>query len=362
MRMLLVVPALALMATMLLLFSSPLFALLPAQALPPEQQRQQQQDGGQLEIKNSDYTFVDSDGMLNIVGVVNNKGTVPLSVTMGLDVQGKTLQEQLYGRVIYPGKGAPFKFQVPQGTEVSGRPYVLEAREVRQPFYDTLVLNYTNMAVGEERVLSGTVRNDGPFAMHNITVYASVHSEDMTNLDSVRSNTIPVLAPGEEAGFVAAPDPAVKANVYYYSCAGIDPDAPISTLPTGDGKFIAYDLTTVAKVSGLRYDNSTDSISFGIKHYNPAGGPAVLKFAQLAKNQTVAVMLDGSAYESAKVAMDGRTVQVDLFIPPGDHEVQVQGVRTIPEFPLAYLGLAAAFAAAVALARQKKTSKKQGSV
>lgn len=318
------------------------------------------QDG--IELKNSDYTFVDSDGMLNVMGIVNNRGTAPIKVTMGLDVvdgagNTMTLQEAPYGRVLYPDKGAPLKFKVAEGLQVVGRPYVAKVEQSVQPLYDALVFNYTNMAVGEERMLVGTVKNTGPFEVRNLSVYASVHDENMVNLDSVRSNVIPVLLPGEEAAFEASPDPAVRAQVYYYSCAGPDYDAPIPTLPTGDGKFIAFRMQTLSKVSSLRYDNTTDSISFGIKHYNPAGGPVELKFPQLYQNQTVTVVMDGDVYGDASVVMDGRTVSVDMFIPPGDHQVQVQGVRAVPEFPLAALGLAAVMAAVVAAARLKAAFK-----
>jgi hypothetical protein len=313
-----------------------------------------------IELKNSDHTYVDSAGMTNIVGIVNNKGDVPLKITMGLNVaeggRSTTLQELPYTSVIFPDKGAPFKFKLHERQTAVGKPYVLKAEKVDQPFYNTLVFNYTNMAVGEEKALVGTVKNSGPFEYRNLTVFASVHNKDMVDLDSVRSNVIPVLRPGEVATFEARPDPAVKADVYYYSCAGFDPNAPISTIPIGGDKFIAYGLESVAKVSSLRYDNSTDSIAFGITHYNPKGGPASLKFPQLSQNQTITVFMDGSP-NNASIKMDGKTVYVNIFVPPGDHEVQVQGVRTVPEFPFAMLELAAVTAAVVAAARFKAAFK-----
>lgn len=314
-----------------------------------------------IELKNSGHTFVDSTGVVNIVGIVNNKGDVPLQITMALDVtdrDGKTstLQELPYAKVIFPDKGAPFKFKLADGMEAKGEPYVLKAEQSSQSFYDTLVFNYTNMAMGDGKALMGTVRNNGTFAFHNLTVFASAHREDMADIDSVRSNVISVLLPGEEATFEARPDPAVKDDVFYYSCAGFDPDAPIPTIPTGDGRFIAYQMSSVAKVSSLRYDNATDSIAFGITHYNPAGGPVNMKFPQRSANQAIAVVMDGSPSD-ASVKMDGKTVSVDMFIPPGNHDVQIQGVATVPEFPFALLGLAAVTAVAIALARSKAAFK-----
>lgn len=314
-----------------------------------------------IELKNSDLTFVNSSGIVNIVGIVNNKGDLPLQITMGLDVTDKdgkplTLQELPYGKVIFPGKGAPFKFKLSDGMQAKDKPYVLKAEKVQQVFYDALVFNYTNMAMGEGKELMGTVRNNGTFPFYNLTIYASAHREDMADIDSVKSNVISILRPGEQATFEVTPDPAIKDQVFYYSCAGFDPNEPIPTLTTGDGKFIAYQFQSVAKVSDLRYENATDSIAFGITHYNPKGGPASLKFPQLSQNQTIAVLMDGKP-NAAPVKMDGKTVSIDLFVPPGNHDVRIQGVTTVPEFPFSLLALAAVTAIAIVIARSRAAFK-----
>jgi hypothetical protein len=313
-------------------------------------------------ISNSEYSFVDSSGMTNIVGIFKNTGDTSISVTLALDIvdkdgQKSVLQEIPYGRVISPAKDAPFKFKLPAQSSPVGTPYVIDLKEIEQPYYDMLVFDYSNMAVGEEKMLVGTVRNNGPFEFRNVSVFASVHDEKMHHLDTVRSNVIEVLLPGEVAEFSATPDPTVKSQVYYYSCAGFDADNPITTLPAGDGTFIPYNLTTVAKVSSFRYDDETDSIQFGIKHYNPKGGPASLQVPQIFENQTLTVFLDGQAYSDTSVKLDGRTVHLDFFVPAGDHEVQIQGVRTIPEFPFVVLALALVMAAAIAFARLKAAFK-----
>lgn len=310
-----------------------------------------------VELINSDHTFVDARGMINIVGIVNNHGSEPITVTMALDTSQGTRNEGLYGKIIFPGEGAPFKFKLEPGAEALGRPYIASVEQVDAPLYETLVLDYDNMAVGEERVLKGTVRNTGDVEFRDVYVYASVHGEDMADIDSVRSNVIPVLRPGEEAEFIASPDPAVKSQVYYYSCAGLDPNAPISTLSTGDGGFIPYGLQTVSKISSMKYDNATDSITFGITPYNPAGGRALLMLPQLSQNHTVTVMLDGEPYDGAEVKEDGKTLYVDMFVPAGQHHVQIQGVRTVPEFPLALLALAAVVSIAILATRAKAAFK-----
>lgn len=349
-------------ATLAVLFT--LFSAYPL-ATANAQQAEGANYNTTIELKNSDHSFVDAQGMTNVVGIVDNYGTAPIGVTMALNVSDSsghdsTLHENLYGDVIYPGGGAPFKFRLADGLKAMGKPYIASvdnSSHTGQPFYDALVLNYTNMAVGQERVLNGTMKNTGSTDLRNVVVYASVHDENMTDLDSVRSNVVPLLKPGEEAVFTASPDPAVKAQVYYYSCAGVDFDSPITTLPTGGGKFIAYDFESVAKVGDLRYENATDSIAFDITHYNPNGGPAVVKIPQLAQNQTVAVMMDGKPYDSATVKTDGKTLSVNFFVPPGNHAVRIQGVSNVPEFPFAALALAALVSAVVAATRLKAAFK-----
>jgi hypothetical protein len=48
---------------------------------------------------------------------------------------------------------------------------------------------------------------------------------------------------------------------------------------------------------------------------------------QLSQNQTILVKMDDKMYDEASVEMDGKTIHVKLFVPPGDHKVNIQGVR-----------------------------------
>jgi hypothetical protein len=305
-----------------------------------------------IELLNSDYAFVDVDGMTNIVGVINNKGMEPISAVIAIDVSnGTTIYEEPYAQVLFPGTGAPFKFRLHDGLHAEGKPYVESVQKVDRPFYDTLVFTYSNMAVGEERALIGSVKNIGSFAYYNVTVFASVHDDKMTQIDSSRSNVISVIEPGQVAEFRIVPDEAIMAQTMYYSCAGWDPTAPLPTVSTGDGNYISYMMETVSKISRFRYDNSTDSLTFGITPYIPAGAPVSLQFAQSYENQTIAVFVDNVLQEEATVMLDGKTAHVTFFVPPGNHEVQVQGIRAVSEFPFAALGLAAVTAAVIATTR-----------
>jgi len=286
-------------------------------------------------------SFVDSEGKLNVVGTVRNTGHLPIQATIGLNVEdenGIRIEHQpTFGRIIRPLNDSPFKFVIDSG--IAGLPFIADVKEVEATHVtDMIILNYTSMAFGDERAFVGTVKNNAPFDIHNLSVFASVRSENATQLDSVRSDIIPVLKPNEERAFLALPDAAIKSNVYYYSCAGLDLDAPITTIDTGDGKFIPYDLSAAAQVSGIRYENETDSISFVIRPYAPGGGPVSFMIPQESQDQSVKVLLDGNLHEPT-IRADSKTIYIDFFVPAGQHEVQIQRVTSIPEMQFAQTGI-----------------------
>lgn len=307
----------------------------------------------------SQSSFVDSEGKLNIVGTVRNTGTLPVQTMVGLEVQDESgirvEQHPTYSLIIWPLNDSPFKFVIDSGT--AGHPFIADVKEVEATHTtDMIILNYTSMAAGEERAFVGTVKNNAPFDIYNVSVYASARSENATQLDSVRSNIIPVLKASEEQPFIAFTDAAVKSRVYYYSCAGLDLDAPITTIDAGGGKFIAYDLNAAAQVSQIRYENETDSIAFRIRPYSPTGGPISLMIPQASQDQSVTVTLDGELHEST-IRDDGKTIYIDFFVPRGEHHVQIHKVTSMPEMPFALLGLAAVTAGVLAATRLRAAFK-----
>jgi len=280
----------------------------------------------------SHSSFVDSEGKLNIVGTIRNTGSFPIQATVGLYVQDENRNriehQPTYGRTIWPLNDSPFKFIIDSGT--AGLPFIASIKEVEASHItDMIVLNYTSMAVGDERAFMGTVKNNAPFDIHNLSVFASVRSENATQLDSVRSDLIPVLKANEERPFVVFPNEQIKSQVYYYSCAGLDLNAPITTIDAGNGKFIPYDLRAAAQISGIRYLNQTDSIAFMVRPYAPAGGPVSFTIPQVSQDQTVRVMLDGNLHEP-EIRADGKTIYIEFFVPQGQHQVQIRGVMSTP--------------------------------
>jgi hypothetical protein len=306
----------------------------------------------------SQSSFLDSEGRLNIVGTVRNTGALPVQAMVGLEVQdesGTRIEQQpTYGRIMWPLNDSPFKFVIESGTV--GDPFIVDVKEVEATRNDMIILNYSSMAAGEERAFVGTVKNTAPFDIYNVSIFASVRNDNATQLDTVRSNIIPILKASEEQPFVAVPDAAVKSKVYYYSCAGLDYDNPITTISAGAGKFIAYELNAAAQVSTIRYENETDSMAFGIKPYSPTGGPLSFMIPQVSQNQIVTVMLDGKLHE-ASIRPDGKTIYIDFFVPQGEHQVQIQRVSNLPEMPFAMLALAAVTSAVLAAARLKTAFK-----
>ncbi len=260
---------------------------------------------------------------------------MPVGITVGLNTTGgdsskttTTIKQSIYGRIIYPFAGAPFKFVIGPERSVISKAFITNINQISVPHYNVLRLNYSSMPIGDNKALVGTAKNVGPFDVYNVTVYASAHNRNGTQLDSVRSNVIPVIKHGMEVAFTAKPYPSIRSGILYYSCAGVDLNAPITTLDLGKGQFIAYDLRGLARISDFKYDNKTDSIVFGVNYYSPNGGPLSLKIPQVSEKQSVSVIMDGKLYKQVSVGMDGKTVSINFFVPPQDHQVQIKGIKS----------------------------------
>ena len=108
-------------------------------------------------------SFIDSHGMLNIVGVVDNAGTTPAQVRVGLNVTQKggpeheiksndlaisTMAQPLYGKIIYPQSGSPFKFVIdPNLYNVHGKAFLVSQSFKPIPNFNSMLrLNYSNLA------------------------------------------------------------------------------------------------------------------------------------------------------------------------------------------------------------------------
>jgi hypothetical protein len=288
-------------------------------------------------------SFIGSNGRLNIIGVVNNNGNVPVVITVGLNTIDKSgvtntmMTDPTYGKIIYPFTGAPFKFIIAPNQSVNGPAFISNIKQIAVPYYNVIRLNYSNMpsaAADSNKAMVGTAKNIGPFDLHDVSVYASVHDRNGIQIDSVMSNVIPLIKSGQEAKFIALPDSTIAPHIYYYSCAGVSlGNAPMTVLDIGKGQSILYDIVGVVRISDFKYNTANDSIMFGVKHYNPDGGPMSLKIVKNSGNPAaVSVVMDGKIYNNNNNALsvkttDAKTVHIDLFIPSGDHSLQIKGIR-----------------------------------
>ena len=278
--------------------------------------------------------FKSLNGDWNLIGVVQNKADTPLEVIIGVNITkpnniSSLLTNKTFGNIIHPYVAAPFKFTIDSDESFNGLAHPINTNNVAKPFFMELRQNYSNLATNDEKALVGTIKNKGNNIVKNVAVYASVHSINGTQIDSVKSNVFPVIYPGEEVSYKITPDEAIKNDVYFYSCAGLDINAPISTLRIGDGEYLVYNLQSASAISNFRYENLTDSIIFEIKPYNQFGGSTFFQIPQISQSQKIDIFLDGKQYENKVVTKNGKTISMDIFIPKDKHELKISGIRNL---------------------------------
>ncbi|MFB5599033.1 MAG: hypothetical protein ACE5SW_02250 [Nitrososphaeraceae archaeon] len=276
--------------------------------------------------------YKNSNGDWNLIGSLRNQAETPVELIYDINSlnlsksQSDIFKSISFANVVYPDSVVPFKFVSTDRELLKHFPEMLKIKKVDKPLFFDISHEYSNLAEGNEKILSGKIKNTGSTIIKDIVVYASVHAKNATQLDSAKSDVIPTLRPGEEKSYKIIPDPLIRSDVYYYSCAGLDINSPITTLDTGDG-FLAFDLQSASLVSNFGYESSSDSIIFTIKPYNPNGGDAVLKIPQSKSGQKVDVILDGKIHSKAGVDMDGKTITMNIPIPPNEHDIVISGVK-----------------------------------
>ena len=97
--------------------------------------------------------------------------------------------------------------------------FISSIKQVPVPYYNVIRLDYSNMpaAASSSKAMVGTAKNIGPFDLHDVSVYASAHDRNGIQVDSVKSNVMHLIKPGQEARFIALPDSTTAPHIFYYS-------------------------------------------------------------------------------------------------------------------------------------------------
>lgn len=108
----------------------------------------------------------------------------------------------------------------------------------------------------------------------------------------------------------------------------------MNKLSIDNSKVVRYDLEGPVAIRDLKYDNASDSMLFGVKHYNPDGGPLGIKVASneySGSQNPLSIMLDGKDLPIDRIATtdDGKVLTMNIMIPPKEHEIQIIGVSNL---------------------------------
>jgi hypothetical protein len=276
-------------------------------------------------------SYVDKTGIRYVVGTVENKNDVPIHVLLGLNTTTNNVKTtsvaQPYGKTIYAYGEDPFKFKIPRGSDVklTGNPYVYQLSTTSIPYFDALRLNYSNIPL-PNGTLIGTVKNIASFDIYNLSIYASAHDKTGAQIDSVTTPLMPILKSGEKASFSVSPNPVLGSKVAFYSCFGVDFKTTNMKINIGQNRYIISNMTSLATIENIKADPSSGTIKIYMNNQYPVPGPLILKIPQLTGASTIFVTMDGTLYRDAVATSKGFAL-VDLNVPGGKHEIDVNGIR-----------------------------------
>jgi|SRR5918996_1613437 hypothetical protein len=113
-----------------------------------------------------------------------------------------------------------------------------------------------------------------------------------------------------------------------------DINPQMNKLIIDDNKIIRYDLEGPVAIRDLKYDNASDSMVFGVKHYNPDGGPLAIKVDSneyTGSQNPLSLMLDGKDQSIDRTISgdNGKVLTMNIIIPPKEHKVQILGISKL---------------------------------
>lgn len=288
-------------------------------------------------------SYVDLNKNVVIIGSVakSDNQSLPIEVTLGVNAYNnlskrfETITEHPFDNPLYKkDSSVPFKFVLNSSTyslKTDSVPFIYSLKSVKLPYikYNTFKLSYPVQPQGPLKQLLGNVTNDGLDTINNLTLYASVHDKKGAQIDSVRT-LIPTVKSHETVNFTFSPNPAIKDNVYYYSCVGGD----LKNLSTDQyenihvtpSKTLGYKFTGLMEVNSVHYDKNTHQFDLKLNNMYPSLGSLSFKLIPGQKSP-VSVLMDGVASTSAIVKNDSNSTSLELSIPQGNHEILLSGIE-----------------------------------
>ena len=92
------------------------------------------------------------------------------------------------------------------------------------------------------------------------------------------------------------------------------------------GKTLGYKFSGFMEINSIVYDNNSKQFKLSVNNVYPP--PAYLSLQLLSMQKGVLhVLLDGKIY-SSKILNNSSTVNFDLSVPQGKHEISVKGFTT----------------------------------
>jgi hypothetical protein len=88
-----------------------------------------------------------------------------------------SIMEPTLGNIIYSKTGSPFKFVLDRNWSEIDEPSISSLKYASVPYYNILRLDYSDMPVGKNMALVGTVKNMGTVDAEEVRIYASVHNK-----------------------------------------------------------------------------------------------------------------------------------------------------------------------------------------
>lgn len=224
--------------------------------------------------KDEIVTYFDSVGVYTIAGAVKNTENFAITPTLRFTINddGKQIFITQTLPTVFPNADMPFKTKMP---EVAFKNAILEESTVTFEKNPTKSESHVSILYDRSMIkhsdghLVGRIINNGNQTEYNLKVYATIHGENNTFIDSVQNlEKIDKIEPGQTLEFTMYPDPTLANNVSYYSCFALGDETiiPLSTIRDGKKFDFRYDSTASFAVKGFD-DTGTELSLVGINSF-----------------------------------------------------------------------------------------------